>query len=83
MAEFYSHMGKEKAWVDHVKTKLRNIEFQQKELNEQKDHYEWMLEMLQPCPECEGSGEWREIISQDESKYHKCKKCGGSGISKK
>jgi hypothetical protein len=41
--------------------------------------WEQMLENLDTCSSCNGYGEIREIIDQDESTYHKCPRCNGTG----
>jgi hypothetical protein len=43
------------------------------------NQYETLLEELDTCKTCEGSGQLREIIGPDESKMHKCHICQGTG----
>lgn len=51
------------------------------ELKAAKTRWDEMAEKLHYCTNCNGCGEIRHIISQDESRYSKCSACDGSGMS--
>jgi hypothetical protein len=48
-------------------------------LDDERMLYDEILSLLNPCPACNGYGEIREYIAQDESNLRMCTACMGSG----
>lgn len=81
MAEVFTYMEPfEKRAINFLSQRIYEIEKGLKRLVEEKALYEEMRRRLDPCPDCNGTGETRVQIDQDDSKYLKCNPCKGTGV---
>jgi hypothetical protein len=81
MAEVFTYMKPfEKKAIDFLKQRMDEIDKEMERLADERALYDEMLRRLDPCPDCNGIGEIRIVIDQDESEYQKCAPCKGTGV---
>lgn len=78
----FTHMPMPKRVVSWIRSRIGILKKEIEELQNEQEMWKLHLDTLNVCQNCNGYGELREIIAQDESIFHKCEKCGGAGVIK-
>lgn len=81
MAVAYDHITPPQKRIIHfAKQRLYEIETQMAGLKSELQMWNSLIEILNVCGACNGHGELRHQIAQDESETEICKLCNGQGF---
>lgn len=79
MATVYDHFAPVLKVIDYAHQRQREIDASIEDLKKEAVMWNEIIAKYEPCPTCNGHGELRHILSQDESDYETCSSCGGKG----
>ncbi len=80
MARVYTHITPfNKRAISYFRSTQKELKDTIRELTDEHEFLEELITLLNPCPKCEGYGEFRVYIAQDDTRYEACKTCAGTG----
>lgn len=79
MAEAYAHMPMPRRGIYFAKCRIGELDREIDKLTQERILWNALLDLLKPCGNCDGQGELRHFIAQDEVNFEKCPKCNGVG----